>query len=85
MEPDRLDSRRPDAHPDQSPKGAETAMAEDTDRTVAAILAAGLLAREASHAWAGDQERVPHQERADHAVDIYRACLKSLRKDADRE
>jgi len=58
-------------------------MAEDTDRNVAAILAAGLLAREASNVSAGDQDRVPYSERADHAVEIYRACLKRLRADGD--
>lgn len=60
-------------------------MAEDTDSTVAAILAAGLLAREASNAWAGDQDRVPLHERAEHAVKIYQACLKKLREDEARE
>ncbi len=59
-------------------------MAEDKDRTVAAILAAGLLAREASNVSAGDQDRVPHSERADHAVAIYQACLKRLREEGDR-
>ncbi len=58
-------------------------MADETDRTVAAILAAGLLAREASNVWAGDQDRVPHSERADHAVEIYQACLKRLQRGSD--
>jgi hypothetical protein len=60
-------------------------MAEETDRTVAAILTAGLLAREASNVSAGDQDRVPLSERADHAMQIYQACLRSLREEGDRE
>jgi hypothetical protein len=56
-------------------------MADETDRTVAATRAAGLLAREASNAWAGDEDRIPHRERADHAVKIYEACLHRLKHD----
>jgi hypothetical protein len=58
-------------------------MADENDRTVAAILTAGLLAREAANVTPGDQESVPHSERADHAVAIYRECLKRLRQARD--
>jgi len=60
-------------------------MSEENDRTVAAILAAGLLAREASNVTPGDQERVPYSERADHAVEIYRHCLSRLQQSHDDE
>lgn len=52
---------------------------EEQDRTLAAILAAGLLAREAAIVSPGDQERVPLAKRAQHAVDLYQECLKALR------
>lgn len=55
-------------------------MSEENDRTIAAILAAGLLAREASNVTPGDQERVPYGQRADHAVEIYQQCLRSLQQ-----
>lgn len=56
----------------------------DQDRTLAAILAAGLLAREAANVSPGDQERVPLARRARHAVDLYRECLKTL-QDSEKE
>ena len=55
-------------------------MADDNDNIVAAILAAGLLAREASNVTPGDQEQVPLDDRADHAVDLYRHCLSALQR-----
>jgi hypothetical protein len=60
-------------------------MSDENDRTVAAILAAGLLAREASNVTPGDQERVPYGQRADHAVQIYRHCLSRLQQPKDDE
>lgn len=58
-------------------------MSEENDRMIAAILAAGLLGREAGNVTPGDQERVPYSDRADHAVEIYRHCLRSLRQAQD--
>ena len=66
-------------------QGTNLIMADETDRTVAATLAAGLLAREASQVWSGDQDRIPHSERADHAVAIYEACLRRLQQKSNAE
>ena len=53
-------------------------MAEDNDNIVAAILAAGLLAREAAQVSLDDQDCVPPAKRAEHAADLYRHCLSAL-------